>query len=257
MWTYDQLVELAALVGAGKTLGQISKELDRPYASVAAQVSRGGLRSQVAPERRLPRGKGYDKASTKTNLIALWRWGGTAAQYARAHKLNLDTLVLAFETHYPDGWFDYVRNHAPLVQHPCGYCERKFYPNSARQQFCSQKCSIDGRADKAYFGGKRREAIGMVDGICQACERPVKKGLTPHHVFGKENDPDDDALIALCRGCHQLVTILSQRVMCDDPVLLAHLITLAWLRKHGAEIGAENVKVAVSLDVPVSELLVA
>jgi hypothetical protein len=132
-----------------------------------------------------------------------------------------------------------------------------FYPNSARQQFCSQKCSIDARADKAYFGGRRREAIGMATGVCQVCEREVKSGLTPHHVFGKENDPDDDALVALCRGCHQLVTILAQRVFCDDPIRLEHLITLAWLRKHGSEFGSENVLVDVSLTAPDSTPLAA
>jgi hypothetical protein len=255
MWNYEQLVELATLVESGRTLGQISRHLDRPYATVAAQVSRGGLHSKGIKERKLPRGAGYDKASTKLNLISMWRFNGTAQQYARRQKLNLDSLVFACETHFADGWGDYVRNHAPLPQATCGYCERVFHPNSAAQVFCSSKCSIDGRADKAYFNGNRRTTIGMDTGVCQVCERSVKKGLSPHHLFGKENDPEDDALVGLCRGCHQLVTILAQRVFCDDPEKLEHLITLAWLRKHGQQQGAEMFDAHVSFNL--SEQLLA
>jgi len=56
-----------------------------------------------------------------------------------------------------------------------------------------------------YFGGNRLNTIGLISKTCQLCMRKVEKGLSSHHIIGKEKDPENQYLIALCSGCHKLV----------------------------------------------------
>jgi hypothetical protein len=157
-------------------------------------------------------------------------------------------------------WEEYVKHHAVLPPIPCPGCGREFTPLNKRQKACSGKCSGHARADARYFGGKRRQAIGLVEGICQLCEEK-KSPLAAHHIFGKKNDPDNEVLIALCMGCHQLVGILGRRKDVKTREFWENLISLAVVRSwadsghkamgthvtveidelDGAEIGIEEV----------------
>ena len=75
------------------------------------------------------------------------------------------------------------------------------------------------------------EAIGLREGVCQLCHIKVEKWLSAHHILGKEHDPDNQALIALCRGCHDVVTRLSARPWMERPDAVADLIALALARR--------------------------
>jgi hypothetical protein len=76
----------------------------------------------------------------------------------------------------------------------------------------------------------------LLEATCQLCERHVEKGLTPHHIIGKENDPDDELLVALCRGCHQLVSLLGGRTFVDTPDGWERLIGMVWLLRNGSSL---------------------
>ncbi len=184
-------------------------------------------------QRKIPRGAGYDKRSISRHLKALEAFDGTVIQYARKAKLNANTLVVACEEYFPERWLHYVELH-PLDESVCGYCSKTFIANRVGMEYCSDKCSRDARTDRDYFGGKRREAVGMVEGVCQLCKQSPKKGLTPHHLIGKENDPENEHMIALCLGCHELVTLAARRIFLRKNEGWEHLRWLADTRARGA-----------------------
>jgi len=115
-------------------------------------------------------------------------------------------------------------------------------PITKNKKYCSTKCGNSYRVDQSYFGGKRNTTIGLAEKTCQVCNRKNVKGLSSHHVIGKENDADNDYLIALCRGCHQLVTILGRRKF--DVSIWEKLIKLVTLRKQAR---MSEVKVSIEL----------
>ena len=98
-----------------------------------------------------------------------------------------------------------------------------------KRKYCSAKCGNDYRVDQSYFGGKRDTTIGLLEKTCQVCKRKNIKGLSSHHVIGKENDLDNLYLVALCRGCHQLITILGRRNF--NSAIWESLIRYSVLRK--------------------------
>jgi hypothetical protein len=107
--------------------------------------------------------------------------------------------------------------------------------------------------DQNYFGGKRKQTIGLAEGVCQICERTPKKALSSHHVIGKENDPDNEILVALCSGCHNIVTQLGGRNFTESQ--WESLISFVWLRKNGADAmrDALSLHVCVDIDVDTAE----
>lgn len=215
-------------------LVEAAARLGQPFAALAVTASELGLRvPDPAREPKLPRGAGYDKASIEKHIWALARYGGTIAQYARAHGLGLELLVIAFERYCPEPWQDYLAFHDAPECRCCEYCWRDYIPNSARQRYCSPKCAADARADRVYFNGRRRDTLGMRQGICQVCGREGGRKLAAHHLLGKEADPDGKWLIALCAGCHGTVTALARMALVDDEAKVSALVSLAQLRRHG------------------------
>lgn len=244
-WTKDELDELRALVQQ-VPLGEVARRLGRPYAGVAIKVSRLGLhqrRAQQGTLVKLPRGAGFDKASVSRYRRDIDTSGTSVKRYARQQGIGMEQLCQALERHFPEWWAEYRRSRSDLPERSCAYCELPFIPSTARQTYCSRKCGSDSRADRSYFGGQRRNAVGMAERQCQLCERTGIKGLSAHHMIGKENDPNDESLIALCQGCHQLVSHLGGRKFTDDRERWEQLIALVWLRRHGAERGGVEVTV--------------
>lgn len=237
-WTDEETCEMESLIRNGVRLGDVARRLGRPYGGVAMKASKMGIRSSPARPRKLPRGAGYDKSSTLRHMDAIERFDGKPTQYARSRGLDIEMLAQTFERHCPERWRAYVASRSDLPQRGCPYCETTFIPHSGKQQYCSRKCASDARADRNYFGGKRRTAVGMDTFTCQLCGKQGRRGLTPHHVLGKENDPENDQLVAVCPGCHKLVTLAATRTFVDDQDSWADFIALAWLRRHGPEIAA-------------------
>lgn len=237
-WTPEETDELRALLTEAVTLSQIANRLGRPYAGVACKASELGIRSNQRRAPKLPRGAGWDKATTTSHMKALGKYGGPVTRYARANGLSIEMLVQAFQKHCPTQWQVYLEEHSDIPRKACTYCHHTFIPANTKQQYCSRACGSTARADRDYFGGNRRATVGLAERTCQLCERKDVKGLSSHHVYGKDNDPDNGALIALCQGCHKCVTLLATRLFVDSESGWEALISLAWLRRHGAEVAA-------------------
>lgn len=254
-WSTEEYEEMARLAEAGLPLGKIADRLGRTYAAVAVKLSRNGIpvHRVWAKKVTIPRGIGLDKASIKKHLKILENSDLTVTRYARAYGLNTTSFVDAIKRHFPDEWAEYLATHSNISNRACEYCRREFVPITGKQRFCDTLCRSRGKADREYFGGKRRMAVGMAEGICQLCEKSVEKGLTPHHIYGKENDSDNEALIALCQGCHKLVTLLATRLFLENEEAWEALISLAWIRKNAADLFKNGngaiIEVTVGLDV--------
>lgn len=238
-WTPEEDQEAADLSTAGVSLGEIARRLNRTYAAVAGRLSRMGVRNAAKRVTKIPRGAGYDKESIRKRIKDLDSYDGPVTRYARANGLNVELLIKAIQRDHPDWWLEYVRTHSDLPQKECAYCLQPFFPATKKQAFCDRKCAADSRQDKAYFGGQRRTTVGLAAGVCQVCARKTPRGLSAHHVLGKENDPDNLLLVALCQGCHQLVTLLGGKPRVTDPVFWESLISLAWMRYNGPSVAVD------------------
>lgn len=232
-WSTEEVDRLGELAGRA-TIGQIADEFGRSYASIACKMSELGLGSGFQRRKKIPRGAGYDKASMKRHIRALETSGLTMTRYARSQGMTPTMFVRALEEHFPEWWITYREKHSDLPEAQCPGCGNVFFPSNARQEFCSVRCRERYRIDQQYFGGKRNTTIGLAEGVCQLCRRSPKRGLSSHHIFGKENDPDNQSLIALCSGCHNLVTLLGGRDF--DTGQWEALITLSWMRKRGPDL---------------------
>lgn len=246
-WTAEERTELARLRADGVPLGQIARALGRPYGSCATVAS--NLKMPRGPKpAKIPRGAGFDKVSMTKHMVALECFDGPLRQYVKSHGLWIEPFVGACQRHFPERWQSYVESRSDLPQKTCEYCERTFIPSNAKQRFCVRQCATDARTDRDYFGGKRRSTVGLAEGVCQCCGVHRTSRLAAHHVLGHENDPEHGSLVALCPGCHNVVTALGGRIAASDPAFWESLISLVWLRKFGADCNDEVLYVCVDID---------
>lgn len=232
-WKEEELDELRSLAPQC-TIGEICRRLGRPYSGVATKISSLGLGVRYGNRIRtkLKRGSGLTKSSMEKYLKELSLWGGSLRQFCVQRGLEIEQFVKAFQKYKPELWNVYVNSHSDLEMKQCPQCGIGFVPMNAKQFTCSRRCSTTNRIDKKYFGGRRSLAVGMQEGVCQLCERERGK-LAAHHVFGKENDPDNEVMVALCPGCHSLVGSLGVRSDCQVPSFWENLIALVLARKNG------------------------
>ncbi len=231
-WSVDEIEELKRLV-TQCTIGEIANRLGRPYAGVALKISRLGLGENFGNKqiKKIPRGSGFNKKQVVSYIKELKVYSGSLKQFCRKNSISIDSLVYTIQKNDPEFWVWYTKTKSKVRSKQCPYCKQKFYPMSKKQKTCTRKCSGDQRRDNKYFGGKRRTAYGLAEGRCQLCKKEVTKGLSAHHILGKENDPENDHLIALCRGCHEVIGLLATRLFVDDPFAWQDLISLVLLRK--------------------------
>ena len=229
-WTAEEIDELRQLAGQC-TIGEIATRLGRPYAGVACKLSelQLGTRYGSRQQRKRPRG-GYSKKRVLKLIDALEAYGGSIRSFCRDHSLDLDYFIGCIQRVDRGFWEDYTRRKSDLTAKTCPYCSATFYPLTKKQRTCSRKCSQRSRTDEEYFGGKRRNAIGLAEGVCQLCMMP-KQGLSAHHILGKQNDPENEYLIALCQGCHHLVGMLAARTFAEQPQGWENLINLVLSRR--------------------------
>lgn len=235
-WTPEEVAELHVLAPQC-TIGEIARRLGRPYTGVAGKISKLQLGVRFGNQRlkTVPRGSGLNK-KTVTNLMeALQQWAGSLRQFCIHRGLEIERVVIAFQRYRPQEWVAYVAAHSELKPQMCPECHHEYHPFNKKQQTCSRRCASRRRSNQQYFGGKRSLAVGMEEGVCQLCERECSTRLAAHHVYGKANDPDNDFLIALCNGCHQLVGQLGGRVDVKKPEFWENLIALAITRKDGGK----------------------
>lgn len=248
-WDDEELAELESMVGHVR-LGEIADRLGRTYNAVACKVNELGLAGKPRPrEKKVPRGAGFDKRTTAAHVKQIVETDSKVTRYCRQHALSVELFVLAWQRHDPDGWRAYCERHGTGEIKRCSYCTGEFVPANGKQQTCSRKCQGDARRDASYFGGNRRNTIGLAEGVCQLCGRQVEKGLSSHHALGKENDPDNEVLVALCQGCHKLVTICGGRTWAADETTWEQLIIYTVLRKLNVGLNGKSVHVTVEIDI--------
>lgn len=235
-WSEEEEAELRILVD-NMTISEVATQLGRPYYGVAMKISRLGIGVRYGnnQRRKTPRGAGYDKVSLLKYIRMIDQSHLTLSRFARSNGLSVGTLTDALVKHYPEWLEKYRGQHSDAFDIPCQYCQRPFTPTNGKHVYCSTKCSSTARTDDSYFGGKRKTTIGLAEGICQLCLENKTKGLSSHHIYGKENDPENDFLIALCLGCHQIVTILGGRKFLNETEGWERLVQLVYMRHHGAE----------------------
>lgn len=231
VWTNDELEELRALA-MHLPIGKIALQLGRPYYGVAIKLSRLGIArlGHHYSRTKLRRGSGFNKVTTAQYKKQLEGFDGSLRSFSRMNGLDIELLVQNLQHYEPVFWQEYTKNASNLNEATCDYCGTKYYPMSAKQKSCTRKCSATKKRDQEYFGGKRRDTVGLDTGICQLCDQK-KPHLSSHHVLGKENDPDNLCLVALCAGCHHLVGMLAGRKFTDETDGWENLIHLVMARR--------------------------
>lgn len=210
---------------------EIARKLNRPYLGVVYKVA--SLRPSVpAKDIKIPRGKGLDKKSLTRLRNSLESWEGTFRGFCQKNGVPAVYASVALAKFDPDFWQAYADG-AGLVEVVCRGCHGKFYwPEGQDRDTCSPRCRSRKKRDEDYFDGARKTAVGLLDGVCQLCLEPKTKGLSAHHLIGKGNDPDNLLMVALCVGCHQLVTQLSLRKFLASEDAWERLIRLVFIRQN-------------------------
>lgn len=248
-WTQEEVRELEQLASQ-MTIAQIANRLGRPYNGVALKISRLGLGDRFGnkQKKKIPRTGEYTKAKVEQYIAEIEASKVKVTKYSRQNGLGVEPLVNAIQRFNP-GWYEnYCEQNAVKPKTPCPYCEIEFWPLSHKQIYCTRDCANKARVDNSYFGGKRRETIGLLEGVCQLCGNKTPKGLSSHHMLGKENDPNNEYLIALCQGCHQIVTILGGRRFVATEEAWEVLMQLVITRKNGHDPDFKGVYTSVSID---------
>jgi hypothetical protein len=253
-WTEQELAELKTLANQ-MTIAQIANRLGRPYNGVAIKISRLGLGQRFGNKqtKKIPRTGEYTKAKVKSYILEMEVEQLKLTKFSRMNSLNVDSVTYAIQKFYPEWYEQYCQENAVKPKTNCPYCETPFWPLNHKQIYCNRKCANQCRTDNSYFGGKRRQTIGLLEGVCQLCGGKDMPGLSSHHVKGKENDPDNDYLMALCRGCHQIVTILGGRRFVATEEAWEVLMQLVILRKNGHDQNFKGVYTTVSIEMITSE----
>lgn len=209
--------------------------------------------------RKIPRGKGYDKAATLKHVNKMFKGGSFVTEYVKANGLHLDTFMLAAQLYLgKDGSFHpmeaQITGDPKLHTNECIECHETFWPARKAARFCSSKCRSAFKRDQDYFGGRRHTTLGLAEGVCGLCLRRVESGLSSHHIFGKANDPGNEHLLALCKGCHQIVSALALKKWVDDTGCLERLIVLAISQAKGATLINAQDSLAVEVLISTSEV---
>lgn len=248
-WSDDEIEQLKEMVNY-LTIAQIANRLGRPYNGVAIKISRLGIGQRYGNNqtKKIPRTGQYKKDLIIKYVKEIDNTNQKITTFAKSNNLDIENLVNAIQRFIPDWYEIYAEKNAVKPKQSCPNCEFEFYPLSHKQIYCTRKCANEFRTDNNYFGGKRKETIGLKDGICQLCSEKPKKGLSSHHMRGKENDPENDFLIALCQGCHQIITITAARKFVTNPDAWDVLIQLALMRHNGADPNYYGALVNVEID---------
>jgi hypothetical protein len=230
-WSDDEVSALKELAGQC-TIGEIATRLGRPYAGVACKISELGIGDRYGNrgERRPRRRPKYPKARVHKLITHLEGFDGSIRQFVRLHNLDLELFIHAIQRVDRDFWDNYTRRRSDLNAKVCPNCHETYYPLTKKQQACSRRCSNLIRSDRDYFGGQRKNTIGLADGVCQLCMQP-KDRLSSHHMLGKQNDPENRYLIAVCAGCHHAIGILASRKFVDSEQGWENLINLVLARR--------------------------
>lgn len=227
---FDHIVSIYATNG---DLWKTARAVGRPYHLVAYVLSRTGrvATGQKKKSWKIPRGVGLDKPGMKRLATELVNFNGNFLKFCTSRGLDPDVVNAAFWKYEPEAWTSYRDTSGKFQSYVCTYCGAEYLRSRKNKTTCSSKCDRTAATDLEYFGGSRRKTVGLLEGVCQLCRKHKESKLASHHVLGKENDPDNDVLTALCNGCHELITELARRSFLSDPSCWEDLINLSMVRK--------------------------
>jgi hypothetical protein len=224
------------------TPSEYAREHKLPFCAAVIQMTRE-IKSGGVPrsKKSVPAGSGLTQKRLKQLVKDLGQYEGKFRAFCRMHGISQATFALALADKHTGFWEEYAaKNNLSLIE--CSYCRNFFFPVTVKQLTCSTRCTSMAKQDDSYFGGMRRFTLGMADGICQLCGAEKKKGLSSHHVIGKKNDPENECLVALCVGCHDLITKLSLRKFLATSEGWERLIVMTMTRRL-AEVQEKNLAV--------------
>lgn len=236
-WTENDVERLRALA-PNMTISQLTESLGRSYAAIACKLNDIGASPKKRYEKKRKSKSDYEvRAETERHIKAIEAQSGHVTTYCRSVGINIETFARRAEKHFPDWWKEYREAHSKLDPTVCPGCSDSFTPFSAKQKYCTRKCREDSKVDAEYFGGRRSSALGFKQNKCILCHE-TKKNMNVHHVYGKENDPDNSGLVLLCSGCHQIVGQLGGREYSEED--WNTLVLLATSRRYGADLMANR-----------------
>lgn len=207
---------------------------------ILKEISGFQKKQSYSPKIKIP--GGYDKRKL-TNVLKIAPLVGII-NACKSADLNPTLFGHAVKARLPEQW-KVIKQSGKVKK--CQYCKNEFLFSVSSQIFCCNKCRYDFKTDQEYFGGKKLKTYGLAQRTCQICERKDSPGLTPHHILGKGNDPKDKYLLAICRGCHGLITDLGRRNFLLEREKLDLLIKLAIIRK----VADNSVKILLNDDISV------
>lgn len=224
-WSGEEMHQLRLMAEKKHTVVEIGSRLGRPLGEVV-------VRLVGVPECRITIESGSSEPELVKKKVAAIVEQADCGLFdlktlAQVNDIPVGKLAYAMREFHPQWWEKYVSRRS-LGQTTCHGCGRMFVPSRKDQKFHSGRCGSEFRMNDSYFCGNHDKAIGMADSICQLCG-PVGRSLASHHALGKRADEAGLYLIALCNGCHQLVTILSSRTWVNNAETVSGLIALALL----------------------------
>lgn len=229
-WTPEETEAACRLAKEGMAISLIADRLNRSYAAVAIKLSRMSIKHAYRMPTKPKRRESWTKIKAHGLMNRILSSGEPIARAARRMGYTTSGVVNAVQFYAPAKWDAYKKLHSELAIIDCPGCTRQFLPLTGKQRYCTERCRSSNARDKQYFGGKRMDAMGMSTSTCQLCLKKIQKGLSAHHMLGKENDADNNYLIALCPGCHNLVEMAATRVSVDSREFWENLVVLALMK---------------------------
>jgi 5-methylcytosine-specific restriction endonuclease McrA len=246
-WEIDEIAELKLLSG-NMAISEVASRLGRTYAGIACKMSEIGLEGVKKHIAKPKRDANFTKPITKNHIKIIDKNNLSIREHSIQSGIGIEVFIQAVERHFPEWWHSYKEKNSQVEMRKCVYCDKDYIPMTKKTKYCSRVCGGRSRTDISYFGGKRRNTIGLKEATCQLCGKQGVKGLSSHHMIGKENDLDNNYLVALCMGCHKIVTFLASRTFVLKPEVWEALIQLCVLRSQGRDSAVAGVYCYVELE---------
>jgi 5-methylcytosine-specific restriction endonuclease McrA len=243
-WSKDELTFIHRAVAMESMIAsQIAEEIGRNPAVVMAKCN--DLYDQPVPTivklKKVPYGQGYTKRNAAIRIKELADKPGLCVlHYCKALDLDPRALVQSFKAYYPERLPSIASNLENVIFTTCPYCGVEFANRKHNgANFCSNTCNRKSKIDAKYFGGKRRETLGVRTKTCQNCGQK-HDALQVDHIIRKGNDSENEHMIALCPGCHRIKSVLAiHKSLTTNRTALQALIAMALAEMDGGKLDGQ------------------
>lgn len=244
VWTKEEMEFVHRMVAMQAMIAsKIAEHVGRNPAAVLAVCNQVYERPipEIVKLKKVPYGKGYTKRNAAIRIAELAAMPGLCVlQYAKQKELDAKALLNSFKAYYPERMASIESNLFNVKFSICAYCGVEYADNAKRPSaFCSTTCNRKSKVDAEYFGGKRKNTLGVAEKTCQVCGAK-HSALQVHHIIRKGNDQGNDYMIAICPGCHSVVSRLAlHKKLSTNPEAVQALIALALAEMYGHELDGQ------------------